>query len=375
MVQVIPANQNQANFGSALGQALSSGLGSIGKGVGQHLNNRQDEQLGQQLQNPNISDIQRAAILSRMSPEKAKIYSQAIQQQQLNQRLNSVGLGGQPNQPQQGQPGQPISQQPTGAAQQPRGPLNLSLQERAALAQAAPDVSRVVENHIDSQEKAKSSGLKDTSKLRSEVAQESAAARDAIENQKDLLEKVKAGELDDPTYAALAELIPFHLGERFLSPGSVEYRSQLINEYNQLKTIFKGQTRVEEIKLLNSKLAHLYLTDEQKDRVLNNSIKKLEAVAAKGEIAAEIEAEHPEYGSLRFQNELNKRLDERKKEISNQIVDEYQAITEQAEALKKTPLDNTNPEHVQILKQFYDRAAGNKMKAAALLKKEGYQLK
>lgn len=70
-LQIAPAPQT---FGSQLGPVLGQALGSIGEGLIRRQTNKADESILGQLQQGNLSDMQRATLWSKLSPEKMKAY-------------------------------------------------------------------------------------------------------------------------------------------------------------------------------------------------------------------------------------------------------------------------------------------------------------
>lgn len=213
----------------------------------------------------------------------------------------------------------------------------------------------------------------ETLPIRKEIADKATAARQGIQNKDHLLDLIKNGDIDDPTYAALAEALPLNLGKRLLSNDTVEYKSGLIDEYKDLRNIFKGQTRIKEIELLEQKIADLYLTDDQKEAILNSRIKALQADVIRGEVAAELENEP--YGVLQFNEELEKRVKPRLEALFNRILDEQKSIIQDAENKKKIPLDPQDPEDYKIMIQIKKEANGDKAKAKEIAKKRGYIVK
>jgi len=213
----------------------------------------------------------------------------------------------------------------------------------------------------------------ETMPIRKEIAEKARSAQQGIENKQRLIETIETGNIDDPTYAVLAQLLPFRLGERLLSPESVVYRAGIIDEYKDLRTIFQGQTRMKEIDLLEDKIASLYLTDEQKKAILSSRIDALQSDVIRGEAAAELEAEGDFGGALQFQKKVDERSKEKMEGLFNRILDQQQAIIKDAENLKNMKLDINNPEHVAIVDQILAEANGNWKEAEKSAKKKGYK--
>ena len=190
---------------------------------------------------------------------------------------------------------------------------------------------------------------------------------------KKLLELIDTNNLDDPTYAAVAEALPLNLGKRLLSPETYWNNVGLIEEFGDLRRLFQGQTRVKEINLLEQKIADLYLTDEQKKRILKSRINALNGDVLRSDIAAELEKELPNAGIGEFTKELEKRYKDQMKTIANTTIDEQKAIIKEAEDLRKKPLEASNPNDAQILRQILQEAGGDKEKAREIAKKKGYR--
>ncbi len=97
---------------------------------------------------------------------------------------------------------------------------------------------------------------KETLPLRQEIINSANLARESIRNKSHLVEIIDKGNLDDPTWAIIAENLPFNLGKRLLSNDTVEYKGGLVDEFGDLKNIFKGATRVKEVEIYENKLAY-----------------------------------------------------------------------------------------------------------------------
>ncbi len=210
----------------------------------------------------------------------------------------------------------------------------------------------------------------ETLPVRTQIANKAMAASHGIQNKEQLLDLVKKGDINDPTYAALAEALPLNLGKRLLSNDTVEYKAGLIEEFGDLKNLFPGQVRVKEIELLEQKIADLYLTDSQKEAILKSRINALKADQIRAEVAQELENEP--YGVLQFQQELEKRVKPKLEALFNRILDEQKAIIQDAENKKKIPLDFNDPEDKKIAEDIIKEAGGNRNKARELAKKKGY---
>lgn len=214
---------------------------------------------------------------------------------------------------------------------------------------------------------------KETLPLRQVIIEEANLARDSIRNKSHLIEIIDRNNLDDPTFAIFAESLPANLGKRMLSEDTVEYKGGLVDEFGDLKNIFKGATRVKEVEIYENKLADLYLTDSQKKAILKSRINASKVPIIREEAAAEVEEKYPNLSALQF----NKKVDEIAKpkidKLFNSVWDEQKSILDQAERRKEIPLDPKDPEDYSILKQLLMEAGGDKQKARDIAKKKGYK--
>lgn len=210
----------------------------------------------------------------------------------------------------------------------------------------------------------------ETLPMRKQLAEKAFAAQKGIENKEQLLDIIERGDIDDPTFAALAESLPMKLGKRLLSNDTVEYKAGLVEEFGDLRNIFQGQTRVKEIELLEEKIADLYLTDDQKKAILKSRINALKADTIRAEVAQEIE--NQPYGVLQFQQELDKRTKPKLEALFNQILDEQKSIIQNAENRKNVPLDLKDSDDIKIIDAILEEAKGDSKRAKEIAKKKGY---
>ena len=234
---------------------------------------------------------------------------------------------------------------------------------------------RTEETRFKSKEAENAQLRAETLPLKKEIVDKSMAARKGIENKKQLLDLIEHGDINDPTYAALADSLPLNLGKRLLSNDTVTYKGGLIEEYSDLKNLFQGATRVKEIELLEQKVADIYLTDDQKKAILKSRINSLNRDIIIADAAAEMEAEGINYPLLTYQKELNKRVQPKLDALFNRILDEHKSVIQSAEIRKQIPLDVSDPEDKKIMESILKEAGGNKVKAKALTKKKGYTVK
>ncbi len=210
----------------------------------------------------------------------------------------------------------------------------------------------------------------ETLPIRKQIADKAMAATQGIQNKEHLLDLIEKGDINDPTFATLAEQFPLNLGKRLLSNDTVEYKSGLIEEFGDLRNLFQGQTRIKEIDLLEQKIADLYLTDDQKKAILRSRINALKSDQIRAEVAQEMENEP--FGVLQFENELQKRSQPRLEGLFNRILDEQKAIIQDAENKKKVKLDFNDPEDKKIAESIIKEVGGDRTKARELAKKKGY---
>ena len=210
-----------------------------------------------------------------------------------------------------------------------------------------------------------------------DVAEKATIAEDAIRNKEKLMGFIDTGNLDNPTYAAIATALPFKLGERMLSPETAAYRSAIIDEYGVLRKLFKGQTRAKELDLLENKIADIYLTDDQKKAILKSAVDATKIDILRRDAALEIEEENigKPMGLLKYQKMVEGRIKDKIAQLSDKIIDEQKFIIDQAEKMKKYPLkyEGGSPEQREIIRQIYMEAGGNVEKAKEIARKKGYK--
>jgi len=214
---------------------------------------------------------------------------------------------------------------------------------------------------------------KETLPVKQNIVNKAQDARETLRNKAELESIIETGNLDDPTFAIFATSLPFNLGQRLLSDETVSYRAAMIDEFKDLRNIFKGQTRVAELDILQKKLPDIYLTDSQKKAVLKSRLNTLNADIIREEVAAEIEDKFPNLGLLKFQRKVEELAQPRIKELLDGVIDTHQRIFNEAERQKETPLDPNDPEDRQILTQLLKEAKGNKKEARKLATKKGYK--
>lgn len=231
--------------------------------------------------------------------------------------------------------------------------------------------------NLQSQEKNDRSDIrelkKETLPLKQEIINRANASRESIRNKNHLIEIIDKGNLDDPTFAVLAESLPFNLGKRLLSDDTIEYKGGLVDEFADLKNIFKGATRVKEVEIYENKLADTYLTDSQKKAILKSRINTAKIDLIREEAAAEVEELHPSISALQFSKKVDEIAKPKINALFNSIWDEQKAIFDQAEARKEIPLDMNDPDDLQIIDQILKESGGNFIEAEKLAKKKRYK--
>lgn len=205
-----------------------------------------------------------------------------------------------------------------------------------------------------------------------EISTKADLARNGIENKENLLDLIENGDIDDPTYAALAQALPLNLGKRLLSNDTVEYKAGLIEEFGDLRKLFQGQTRVKEIELLEEKIPDLYLTNDQKKAIIKSRINALRSDILREEAASEIEEMGKPMSLLKFKEKVNAKFNEKMKALANTVIDEQKSIIQNAENKKKLPLTYSDPDDKEIIDQILKESGGNVKKAEELAKKKGY---
>jgi len=219
----------------------------------------------------------------------------------------------------------------------------------------------------------KSSDLrKETLPLKQKIMERAESSREGIRNKQHLLSIIDKGNLDDPTWAAFASNLPFNLGKRLLSNDTVEYKGGLIDEFADLKNVFKGATRVKEVEIYEDKLPDIYLNDSQKKAILKSRINSSKIDLLREEAAQEVEENYPELSALKFNKKVEEILAPKIDALFNSTWGEQKAVIDQAEARKKLPLDPNDPDDLNIMQQIKKEAGGDKAKAKAIAKKKGY---
>lgn len=214
---------------------------------------------------------------------------------------------------------------------------------------------------------------KETLPIKQEIANKAQSSRESLRNKEELESIIDTGNLDDPTFAAFANALPLNLGQRLLSDETVQYRSALVDEFKDLRNIFKGQTRVAELDILQKKLPDVYLTDSQKKAVLKSRVKALSADLIREEAAAEAEEKFPNLGILQFQRKVEELAKPKLDNLFKEILSDHKQILKDAEEIKKDKLDASNPGDREIITQLIKESNGDKDLARKKARKLGYK--
>ena len=228
--------------------------------------------------------------------------------------------------------------------------------------------NKIKEDRADTRER-----RKETFPLKQNIIARADASRESIRNKTHLIELIDKGNINDPTFAIFAESLPFNLGKRLLSEDTVEYKGGLVDEFSDLKNIFKGATRVKEVEIYENKLADIYLNDAQKKAILKSRINTAKIDLIREEAAAEVENMFPNIGALQFNKKVDDIAKPKINALFNTIWDEQKAIIDQAERRKDMPLDINDPDDVIIIDQILKEANGNYLEAEKIAKKKGYK--
>ena len=290
------------------------------------------------------------------------------QQTQLSEQVPQAGIGNVGKQPPQ------ITQRNTPLSDQEILAISIRNPVLGKQLQAQKEAQERRQNEeIKAQRKEIAESKKETAPLRKEIAERAATARQSLLNKQRQMELIDSGKIDDPTVAIFLDSLPGGYGRRLLSPETVEYKAGLVDEFRDLRNIFQGQTRVKEIDLLEKKIADLYLTDEQKKRVLKSRMKAQESDILREEAASDLEKEHPEYGTLQFSTSLEKAMKNKQKHVVDQVLDDVNNVIKEAETRKKRTLDVNNPEDAEIGRQILQEAGNDIKKAYKLAEQKGYK--
>lgn len=385
MVQIIPAAQRNPSFAEKLNASIGAALETGSRFVNEYQNMKSQE--NQRKEQSKILKELTGQDLSQLSPELQKTAlaemlkgkNKEKQQQFLNTILNKNEKS--PTDLQFAQPKQ--TQQLLEVEELGNQSFPYSHEQIVAASMIDPNVAREMRSqnesiakeqreNITAKQRNKEALRKETFDYKKQISEKADAARHGIQNKEHLLDLIENGDIDDPSFATIAEAIPLGLGKRLLSNDTVEYKSGLIEEFGDLKNLFPGQVRVKEIELLEQKIADLYLTDEQKKAILKSRINAIQADVIREEVASEMEEEGLDLSLLKYKKELNRRMEPKLKSLFNKILDEQNSVIKNAENRKKIPLNPNDPEDMEIANQIMQEAGGDRNKARQLAKKKGY---
>lgn len=363
-------------FAAAFGDA-----GQVGSQlISQHLIGKQEEANKQKLyEEENRAILEQTGIdLTGIRDQKSReeAFKQAMQQKMERRLYEDMGLiepenRSKPNMTQLDS----LEENDLDNTQKPslKKPRRLSAVEKGILGSKKPAMARALQHEEDLQQRKDAATSAETSKIKEEIVQKANSARRGIQNKHRLLDIVKRGNIDDPSWAMFAEALPFNIGQRLLSPDTVTYKAGLIDEYNVLRNLFQGATRVKELEIAEKKLADLYYTDEQKEAVLKSGADSLQLDILREQAAQEVDSKNPGLGLFEFNKKVNELYEEKADQLFNRIMDDQNAIISQAERRKNTPLNPDDPDDKQIMQQILIEAGGNADKALILAKKKGYK--
>lgn len=358
-------------FGEQLGQSLGQLLGTaaggtIGSKLQSHFQQKTNQKSGMALAQA-LGKPELAPLLSSLTPEQQKIVISEIGADTLAENLSQMqGLTKSQPPPESFSPKKDkkkIEEEVTPKEKiveeekiepiKPPGGM-ISDEEFIELYKKTPAKHKQAllkerQQEKDRFEKQKSTGLKDTQKIRTEYAQESKAARKSLENKERMLEMIEKGNLSHPILAGVANWLPKGFRESLLTTDSLAYESALFEEFGVLKGMFPGQIRTAEIRLLEPKLASLYKNDEAKKEIISVAMEAGKKAMIRGEAAAEVEKEAPWLTAVQFEEEVEKRARKKEEKLGEEIVDklnhiadkysDFEMMNDREGRLKKVPKD------------------------------------
>ncbi len=343
----------------------------------QALRNKQGAVVGKILNKQPVTDEERAILSAEQSLAIAK-HEQAIELQGLKnagkaEKAPLGGLAGTPITQEESQAMREVLEEnPNATAEE----LELALGERNVRPGRFKGIIESRRRGEETKAKNESEQQKalrsETLPLRTQIAEKALTAQHGINNKKHLMDIIDRGDVDDPTFAIVADLLPFNLGKRLLSNDTLEVKAGLVDEFGDLKNLFQGATRVKELDILQEKIADVYLTDSQKKAILKSRINALQYDVIMGEAAAELEEEGKNYPVSIYQKKILEKAKSKLDNLFNRILDEQKFIIQDAENRKKMPLNINDPEDKEIIQQIYKESGNNWQRATELAKKKGY---
>ena len=224
-------------------------------------------------------------------------------------------------------------------------------------------------------------------KMNEEFRTRAKSAEEGIRSKEQLTKLIDTGKLNDPTFASIMSNIPFKLGMRFLSPQTVQYKAGLVEEFKDLQTIFKGQTRTAELVILQNKLADIYLTDTQKRAILKGRIEMLNFDVNFKRAAREVSTKYrgKKLQPLEYEDLVNTRAAELSQAEFGKFLDITNKVFEEAAenrvmqatitgSGKNAKIKFNNPEHRQIFAQIMEESGDDPAVAMERLTKAGYTI-
>ena len=211
----------------------------------------------------------------------------------------------------------------------------------------------------------------ETLPVKQEIINRGNTAKESIRTKQELDRLIDTKKLDNPTFAVIADAMPFNLGKRMLSPETVVYKAGMVDEFKDLKNIFTGQTRTAELNILQNKMADTYLTDAQKKAILKSRIDVLNRDVYRMEAAEQVD---PSLGLFEFNKKVGELTQKRIDALGDKVIADHRAIIEEAERQKKIPLSPSDPAGLEILQQILQEANGDKKLARKMARDKGYTI-
>lgn len=319
-LQILESNPSFAN---QLAQQLGTG---VGQGLQQKLSNfhqqKQSQAQGTALAQ-GIGKPELAQLFSQLGPDLSKIILQEFGAENLASNLEKIYGINTESSPNGRENVEEIIEKDI--PERPKEQEFLEIYSRAS-PKEKPQLLKAYKEEKKFKEEQRKTGLKDTAKIRHEIATEGKAAHKSIESKERLIKLIEKGNLDNPLVVAVASFLPKGFRESLLSNDSLQYEAGLFDEFGVLKGMFPGSIRTAEINLLEPKLASLYKNDEAKKQILEAGINASKIAIIRYKKAAEIEREMPYLSVLEFENELEKRAKPEIDKLGNEILNRLQEI-------------------------------------------------
>ena len=278
-----------------------------------------------------------AANKYNIPPEMLNLPSGLQKAQYENDSLNSFMNGGnfgrynsdpsQNNQAQNNFNGQENRSQQNGfdLSQATESQLNKMLTTPRTRPMAQSEITRR-ENEKKNNVLREQQALKDTQKLRQDIAEKGNHASKSIANKEQQKRLIKKGNLDSPELTYIASKLPSAIGNKLLSDDTLVYRSGLLEDFSVMRDVFKGPTRIKEIELTEDKLATLDKSDKAKSRILDRGIDNLKVDQIRARAAARVEKQYPYLPNLQFNQKVDEEAKSEMDILYNEMMTEYENI-------------------------------------------------